>query len=52
MKEPAKNLSKIQVDTTVDKADKNREKMKKLQTSDLSYFFGKSYFNDYGLQII
>ena len=53
MKEAAKNLvSKSQVDTSIDTADKNREKMKKLQTFDLSYFVGKSYFDDYGSQII
>ena len=31
-------------------ADKNREKMEKFQILDLSYFIGKSYFNNDGSQ--
>ena len=32
--------------TALDLRDKNREKIKKLQTFDLSYFIDKSYFDD------
>ena len=46
MREVTKSLvSKSQIDTTLDTADKNR-KNKKLQTLGLSYFVGKSYFDD------
>ena len=49
MQKAAKSLaSKSQVDSALDIADKSREKIKKLQTFDLSYFqmFDLSYFND------
>ena len=49
MKEAAESLlSKIQVDTVLDLADKSREKWNKFQTFDLSYFIGNNVFDDNG----
>ena len=39
-----------QKDTALDVADKNREKVKKLQTYNLSYFACKNYFGANGSQ--
>ena len=51
MPEALKNLAtKSQVEAAIDLGDKIREKIKKLQTSDLSYFIGKNYFDDDGSQ--
>lgn len=53
MKEAKKTFaSKSQVDAALDTAGKNREKIKQLQTFDLSYFVGKCYFDNDGHQII
>ena len=47
MKELAKSFaSKSQVDNALNMAETNREKIKKNQTFGLSYFDGRSYFND------
>ena len=43
-------VSKSQVDNALDIAGKNREKIKKLQTFDFSYFIGRRYFGDDGSQ--
>ena len=42
--------SKSHIDAALDIADKNREKIKKLQTFDLRYFNGRRYFCNYGSQ--
>ena len=42
--------SKCQVDAALDKADNRREKIKKFQTFDLSYFNGRKYFGNNGSQ--
>ena len=45
MKESEKGLSsKPEVNSVLNLGNKNREKYKKLQTFDLSYFVGKIYF--------
>ena len=45
MKQEVKSLaSESQVDNAFHRADKNREKIKKLQTFNLRYFIGKSYW--------
>lgn len=45
MKQLEKGLSnKPEVNSVLNFGDKNREKYKKLQTFDLSYFVGKIYF--------
>ena len=41
-----KSKTKIQVETALDLGNKNRGKMKKTSTFDLSYFIGKRYFNN------
>ena len=47
MAEALKNLTtKSQVKTALDLGDKNMEKIKKLQTFDLSFFVGECYFSD------
>ena len=38
-----------QVETALDLGDKNRAKIKKLQTFDFSSFVGKRYFDDDGI---
>ena len=49
MKVAKKSLArKVQVYNVVDIADKNREKIKKLQIFDLSYFNGRRYFDNDG----
>ena len=50
MKEAVKSASKSQVDNALDIADKNIEKMKKLQTFNLSNFSRRSYFDSDGLE--
>ena len=51
MKEAAKSLvNKSQVDDALDIADKNREKLIKCQTFDLSFLNGKKYFDNDGPQ--
>ena len=50
MKQEAKSLASTgQVDTALDIADKSREKLKKLQTFDLSHFNSKRLFDNDGL---
>ena len=49
IKEIAKSFaSESQVDNALEIADKNREKIKKLQTTDFSCFTGKNYFENDG----
>ena len=51
MKNAAERLaSKCQADNALDTADKNREKVRKLQTFDLSYFNTKKDFDNNGSQ--
>ena len=51
MAEVSKNLATTnQVKTVFDRGDKNREKLKRLQEFDLSYFIGKNYLDDDGSQ--
>ena len=51
MKEAAKSVvSKSQEDNALDRAYKNKEKIKKKQTFDLSYISGKSHFENDGMQ--
>ena len=51
MAETSKNLAtKNPVETAIDIRDEKREKITKLKTFDLSYFIGKSYFDDDGSQ--
>ena len=51
MAEASKNLATTnQVKTVLDWGDKNREKLKRLQEFDLSYFIGKNYLDDNGSQ--
>ena len=51
VKQEGKSLaSKSQVDNALDKADKNREKIKNLWTFNLHYFTGIRYFGDNGSQ--
>ena len=45
-----KRATKKQVQNEFDLGNKNREKIKNLQTFDLIYFIGKSYLNDAGSQ--
>ena len=47
---PQKRTTKKQLENALDLGDKNREKIKKLQTFDLTYFNGECYFNDDGSQ--
>ena len=47
MKKTAKSLaSKIQVDDVIDIADKNRERIEKLQTFYVSCLYGRRYFDN------
>ena len=49
MKEAAKvHAIKSEVKNTLDLGDKNRVKMKKLETFDASHFIGRNYFGDDG----
>ena len=51
MKEEAKSLAnESQLDTALHAADKNREKIKNLQTFDSCYFNGGKYFVNDGSQ--
>ena len=51
MKESTKRLaSNGKVVASFDTADKNSKKITKRQTFDLSFFIGKSYFDDNGFQ--
>ena len=53
MKEAAKSLaSKSEIDNALYIADKNREKIKKLKTSDLSYLSGKIYSQKKALYLV
>ena len=53
MKEAAKSLaSKSEIDNALYIADKNREKIKKLKTFDLSYLSGKIYSQKKALYLV
>ena len=49
MKEPEKILpSKTKINNALDLRDKIRKEIEKFETFDLSYFLGKSHFEDDG----
>ena len=53
MAEGSKRLvTKKLVENALDFGDKTREKAKELQTFDLSYFVGKSYFDNDGTKLL